>query len=100
VICPSPYESLSIVLLEAFALGRPGLVNARSPVLVEHARGANGALFYADGDEFSEALHVLLGDPGLRSTLGESGRRYVSAHYRWDVVLDRYRSLIAAASGP
>ena len=33
VVCPSPYESLSIVLLEALALGVPGLVNARSEVL-------------------------------------------------------------------
>ena len=36
VVCPSPFESLSIALLEGFALGVPGLVNARSEVLKEH----------------------------------------------------------------
>ena len=98
VLCPSPYESLSIVLLEGFSLGRPALVNGRSPVLVDHARQAGAGLFYDDGDEFVEALDVLLRDDGLRSAMGENGRAYVRERYRWDAVLDRYRTLIAAAA--
>ena len=36
VVCPSPYESLSLLALEALSVGTPVLVNARSAVLVEH----------------------------------------------------------------
>lgn len=99
VLCPSPYESLSIVLLEALALGVPALANARSPVLLDHCLRSNGGLYYESGDEFVEALDLLTGDARLRKALGESGRRYVAAEYRWDVVLGRYRQLIRAVSG-
>jgi len=99
VACPSPYESLSIALLEGFAVGTPGLVNAASAVLKEHCLRSNAGLFYGDGDEFAEALKRLIDDPALRRALGDSGRRYVAASYRWDVVLDRYRALIEAAAG-
>ncbi len=98
VVCPSPYESLSIVLLEGMAVGTPGLVNARSPVLEEHCRRSNAGLFYADGDEFGEALDLLVRDERLHDALGRNGRRYVEAEYRWEVVLDRWRALIAAAA--
>jgi glycosyltransferase involved in cell wall biosynthesis len=99
VVCPSPYESLSIVLLEGFALGTPGLVSARSPVLEEHCRRSNAGLFYADGDEYVEAVDVLVREEGLRAALGANGRRYVEAEYRWDAVLDRWRALVRAAAG-
>jgi glycosyltransferase involved in cell wall biosynthesis len=98
VLCPSPYESLSIVLLEGFALGRPALVNARSPVLLDHSRRANAGLFYEDADEFGEALDVLLRDAPLRRALGENGRAYVKAEYAWDAVLARYRALLEAVA--
>jgi len=98
VVCPSPFESLSIALLEGFALGTPGLVNARSEVLKEHALRSNAALYYEDADEYAESLELLSRDGSLRATLGESGRRYVDAEYRWDVVLDRWRELIRAAA--
>jgi glycosyltransferase involved in cell wall biosynthesis len=98
VLCPSPYESLSIVLLEAFALGVPGLVNGRSAVLQDHCRRANGGLYYESADEFGEALGLLLRDRELRGAMGENGRRYVRDRYRWDVVLARYRELIEAAA--
>jgi glycosyltransferase involved in cell wall biosynthesis len=98
LVCSSPYESLSIVLLEGFAAGVPGLVNARSAVLKDHCLRANAGLFYADADEFAAALDLLVTDDALRRGMGDSGRRYVDAQYRWDVVLDRYRALIEAAA--
>ena len=98
VVCPSPFESLSIALLEGFALGTPGLVNARSEVLEEHALRSNAALYYEDADEYAEAMDLLSRDGSLRAALGESGRRYVEAEYRWDVVLDRWRELIRSAA--
>ena len=58
VVCPSPFESLSIALLEGFALGTPGLVNARSAVLKEHCLRSSAALFYEDGDEYVEAMDL------------------------------------------
>jgi glycosyltransferase involved in cell wall biosynthesis len=96
VICPSAYESLSIALLEGFVRGVPGLVNARSAVLKEHCLLAQGGLYYEDGLEFVEALETLMADEALRRALGEGGRRHVERGYRWDVVMDRYRSLIQA----
>jgi glycosyltransferase involved in cell wall biosynthesis len=98
-VCPSPYESLSIVLLEGFALGTPGLVSARSAVLEEHCRRSNAGLFYADGDEYVEAMDVLVREGRLREALGGNGRRYVESEYRWDAVLDRWRALVRAATG-
>ncbi len=99
LVCSSPYESLSIVLLEGFAVGTPALVNARSPVLKDHCRRSNGGLFYEDEDEFVEALRLLIADAPLRRALGESGRRYVGEEYAWDAVMTRYRRLVEAVSG-
>ena len=68
-------------------------------MLKDHCLRANAGLFYADADEFAAALDLLVTDAALRRGMGESGRRYVDANYRWDVVLDRYRALIDAATG-
>lgn len=99
VICPSPFESLSIVLLEGMAQGVPALVNARSDVLVEHCRRSNAGLWYENAEEFAEGLDLLARGDALRAALSDNARRYVAAEYRWDVVMERYRRLIAAARG-
>lgn len=95
VVCPSPYESLSLLALEAMSVGTPVLVNARSAVLVEHCVNSNGGLWYGDRDEFSECLKLLFRDARLRETLGRNGRDYVRRNYRWDVVLARYERIFA-----
>jgi glycosyltransferase involved in cell wall biosynthesis len=95
VVCPSPYESLSLLALEALSVGTPILTNARSAVLVEHCVRSNGGLYYADGDEFTEALKLLVGDDRLRAALGRNGVEYVRQNYRWDVVLGKYERLFA-----
>ncbi len=44
LLVPSPFESLSLVLLEAWNHAVPALVNGRCSVLKGQARRANGAL--------------------------------------------------------
>ncbi|MGE3509180.1 MAG: glycosyltransferase family 4 protein [Vicinamibacterales bacterium] len=95
VVCPSPYESLSLLALEAMAVGTPVLVNARSAVLVDHCVRSNAGLWYADRDEFVECLRLLVRDARLRETLGRNGRDYVERNYRWDVVLAKYERIFA-----
>jgi glycosyltransferase involved in cell wall biosynthesis len=98
LVCPSPYESLSIVLLEGLALGTPALANARSAVLEDHCRRSNAGLWYADAAEFGEALDLLATEGGLRAALGAHGRAYVAANYAWDTVIAKYASLIDAVA--
>jgi glycosyltransferase involved in cell wall biosynthesis len=95
VVCPSPYESLSLIALEALAVGTPIVCNARSDVLVDHCLRSNGGLFYRDRDEFVECMKLLVADERLRAAMGRSGREYVRRNYRWDVVLGKLDRMIA-----
>jgi glycosyltransferase involved in cell wall biosynthesis len=95
VIVPSPYESLSLLALEAFSVGTPVLANARSEVLVDHCLRSNAGLFYADRDEFVECLTQLLADERLRMAMGRQGREYVGRNYRWDVVIGKYDRMVS-----
>jgi glycosyltransferase involved in cell wall biosynthesis len=95
VVVPSPYESLSLLALESFAVGTPILANARSEVLVEHCHRSNAGLFYADRDEFTECLKLLIADHRLRAAMGRNGRHYVRQNYRWDVILGKYERMFA-----
>jgi glycosyltransferase involved in cell wall biosynthesis len=95
VVCPSPYESLSLLALESMSVGTPILANARSAVLVEHCVRSNGGLYYAEGDEFVECLKLLVGDARLRNAMGHNGREYVRRTCQWDVVLEKYERIFA-----
>ena len=81
---PSSFESLSLVTLEAWAVGTPVLVNGTSPVLIGQCRRANGGLWYANEGEFVEIARTRL--LGRAAELGASGRRYVAENYTWDRV--------------
>ena len=96
VVVPSPYESLSLLALEAMAVGTPVLCNGRAPVLVQHCLNSNAGLFYSDRDEFIECAKVLLADQRMRDRMGRNGREYVKRNYRWDVILSKYDKLIGS----
>ena len=95
VVVPSPYESLSLLALEAMSVGTPVLVNTRSEVLVEHCIRSNAGLYYANADEFIECLRLLISDNRLRAAMGRNGRDYIRRNYRWDVVLGKYERIFA-----
>jgi glycosyltransferase involved in cell wall biosynthesis len=93
-LAPESNDLTGTTVLESFAVGTPVLASARNPAAVDHCRRGNGGLFYATRDEFIEGMRLLMGDPRLRQRLGESGRRYVQQHYRWDAVMGRFERLV------
>jgi len=96
VVVPSPFESLSLLALEAMAVGTPVLCNARADVLVDHCTKSNAGLFYRDRDEFVECAKLMLADDRLRDRMGRNGKEYVKKNYRWDVIMQKYDRLIGA----
>jgi glycosyltransferase involved in cell wall biosynthesis len=95
LVMPSYFESLSMVALEAWALGRPVLANARCDVLVGQSIRSNGGLYCSDAEEFSATLQALLDRPSLARSLGENGRTYVARHYDWRVIERKYLDMFA-----
>lgn len=99
LIVPSRYESLSMVLLEAWNHAVPALVNAGCAVLAGQVRRANGGLWYRSAAEFAEALEFLVRNREARDSFGRQGLAYVEREYRWPVVLGRAGGVIDAVAG-
>jgi glycosyltransferase involved in cell wall biosynthesis len=106
LIMPSYYESLSMVALEAWGLGRPVLANGRCDVLKGQCIRSNAGLYYESYEEFVETLYSLESNGPLHARLGRNGREYFTRHYGWPVIekkyLDMFRQLErgAAAAPP
>jgi glycosyltransferase involved in cell wall biosynthesis len=94
LVHPSPYESLSMALLEAWKMERPGLVNGRCAVLRGQVQRANGGLYYTSYEEFAEALTWLLAHPQEAAAMGRAGRSYYERNYAWPVVMEKYERLL------
>jgi glycosyltransferase involved in cell wall biosynthesis len=90
LVMPSYFESLSMVALEAWALGRPVLANAHCDVLAGQCLRSNAGLYYKDAREFAGALDTLIKNPSMASELGANGRAYFGRHYAWPVIERRY----------
>ena len=100
LIMPSPHESFSFVTLEAWSQGTPVLATARSPVLRGHVeRSGAGLLFDRAPGDFDAAAGLLLADEALRKGLGERGRAYVEARYRWPSITRQYLEFLEQVFG-
>jgi glycosyltransferase involved in cell wall biosynthesis len=94
LIMPSYFESLSMVALEAWALGKPVLANGRCDVLKGQCIRSNGGLYYDNFQEFIETLRAIDFSPSLAAALGRNGRDYFSRHYSWPVIERKYLEMI------
>jgi glycosyltransferase involved in cell wall biosynthesis len=99
LMMPSPFESLSMVLLEAWNRGLPALVNARCKVLRGQVERANGGLYYGNAVEFAAALDYVLDHPAEARQLGQQGLAYVEREYRWPTVMEKINALLQRSLG-
>jgi glycosyltransferase involved in cell wall biosynthesis len=94
LLLPSPYESLSIALLESWLMELPALVNGRCQVLKAHCQRSNAGLYYQNYAEFRECLDLLLSNNYLREQLGRNGNQYLRKNYQWEIIEGKYLNLI------
>ncbi|WP_369274912.1 glycogen synthase [Streptomyces sp. R11] len=91
-VCPSVYEPLGIVNLEAMACGTPVVASKVGgiPEVVED--GKTGLLVPLDDDfeaGLARALDSLVGDPETAGRMGEAGRQRAVGEFGWDAVARR-----------
>jgi len=98
LIMPSYYESLSMVALEAWGMGKPVLANGRCDVLKGQCLRSNAGLYYESYAEFADALYSIASSASLSQGLGRNGRAYFERHYAWPVIERKYLDVFSQLS--
>lgn len=93
LVMPSEHESLSLVVLEAMALGVPVVVNGHCRVLEEHCKKSGAGLAYWNFEQFSECLEKMICDVKDHEAMGKAGVQYVHENYSWDRTIKMYQEL-------
>lgn len=109
-VCPSIYEPLGIVNLEAMACGAPvvGTATGGIPevvddgvtgVLVPIAQADDGTGTPTDPEQYvadlAEALTRVVSDPARAAEMGAAGRLRAERHFAWDAIAARTREVYA-----
>jgi alpha-maltose-1-phosphate synthase len=86
-VCPSVYEPLGIVNLEAMAC-ETAVVASRVGGIPEVVEGSVTGLLVPPDDPASlaDALNLLLRDPGRAAAMGRAGRERAVREFSWDAV--------------
>lgn len=93
LVLPSKWESLSIIILEAWLVGTPVLVNSECVVTVTQAKRSQGGLYYHTFEEFAGSVQRLTQDKKLQNALAANGRKFVLENYKWETIIEKYKQL-------
>jgi starch synthase len=95
-VCPSVYEPLGIVNLEAMACETAVVASAVGGIPEVVADGKTGVLVpyaaaYPEGFEaaLAEAVNALIGDPARATEMGRAGRARALREFGWDAIARR-----------
>jgi glycosyltransferase involved in cell wall biosynthesis len=94
-------ESFGLVLLEAWASGKPVIASNLPGVRSVVSHGEDGLLVRpGDAGDLAAKMSLLLDDPSLRQHMGQRGRRKVEAKYSWSRIIPRLVELYQLALAP
>jgi starch synthase len=118
LVCPSVYEPMGIVNLEAMACETPVVATAVGGIPEVVADGETGILVPIDqvddgsglpsdperfARDLAAAVAEVLADPDRAGAMGRAGRARAVEHFSWDAIAARtvvlYRSLVGQAGG-
>jgi starch synthase len=102
-VCPSIYEPLGIVNLEAMSCETPVVATATGGIPEVVVEGETGLLVPFDAapgaggprdpvafaHDIAERVNVLLADPGRAAAMGRAGRQRVLEHFTWGAAARR-----------
>jgi alpha-maltose-1-phosphate synthase len=95
-VCPSEYEPLGIVNLEAMACGSAVVASAVGGIPEVVADGETGLLVpVADETALASAINALVRDPGRAAEFGARGRQRAVAEFSWDRIAAQTAELYA-----
>ena len=95
LLMPSYYESLSMVALEAWALGKPVLANGKCEVLRGQCIRSRAGLYYETQAEFIETLRAIAESRRLNEAFAANGREFFQQNYAWPVIEQKYLDVLA-----
>lgn len=100
LVLPSRVDSFGIVLLEAWAHGKP-VIGARAggiPGVIDE--GENGLLVdWGDSRALADAIARLLADSDEAARMGSAGREKMAREYTWSAVYDRIERVYQGLRG-
>jgi len=96
LLMPSYYESLSMVALEAWALGKPVLANGKCEVLRGQCIRSKAGLYYETQAEFIETLRAIAESRRLNAAFAANGRDFFQRNYSWPVIEQKYLDVLAS----
>jgi starch synthase len=105
-VCPSVYEPLGIVNLEAMACGTAVVASDVGGIPEVVVDGTTGLLVQYDEKDpatfeaaLATAVAELLTDPARADAMGRAGRDRAVEHFDWSAIADRTITVYEAALG-
>src|SRR5262249_45654421 len=87
------YETFGIVIIEAFSMRTPVVVNNLG-ALPEVVEESGGGVIYNNGDGLTQALDTLAGNPQLRGQLALEGYPACLCFWTDDAHMEQYLQLV------